>query len=185
MTAKPFNPHVDPFFSLKNRLLRALWGVVCMLLFQPSPIIFHAWRRFLLRIFGAKVGKGVRVYPKVKIWAPWNLVLGDYVGVGNGANLYNMALIEIGEYSVISQEAYLCAGSHDISTIDFTLIREPIIVGKRCWVCAQTFIGLGVNIPDGCVIGARAVLVKSVKQPWSVWAGNPAKCINVRVLSDD
>ena len=168
------DPYTQPSFSLQNRIMRAIWGAVWFILFRTSPRPFHVWRRFLLRLFGAKLGKHVNVYPTVKIWAPWALSIGDYVGVADGVKLYNMASIKIGDYCVISQGAHLCAGSHDIDSSNFQLITKPISLESYVWVCAEAFVGPGVTIAEGCVLGARAVVVKSIVEPWTVWAGNPA-----------
>ena len=168
------NPYTQPSFSLGNRLKRALWGVVWVMFFRPSPRLFHAWRRFILRMFGAKIGKHVNVYPNVKIWAPWSLTIGSFVGIADGVTLYNMAPISIGDHCVVSQGAHLCAGSHDIDSTNFQLIAKPIRFEKNVWVCAEAFVGPGVTIAEGCVLGARAVVVKSINASWSVWAGNPA-----------
>jgi putative colanic acid biosynthesis acetyltransferase WcaF len=168
------NPFTQPSFSLYNRTLRGLWGIIWLLLFRPSPRPFHAWRRLLLRLFGAKLGKNVNVYPNVKIWAPWQLVVGNQVAIANGVTLYNMAPIIISDNCIVSQSAHLCTGSHDIDSPNLQLIAKPIVLEKNVWVCAEAFVGLGVNIAEGCVLGARAVVVKSIAEPWSVWAGNPA-----------
>src|SRR6478735_3092258 len=85
--------YTGPSFSLRNRVARVLWNITCTLLFRPSLAPMHAWRAFLLRCFGAKVGKGVHVYPKVKIWAPWNVELKDQCGIANGATLYSQGHI--------------------------------------------------------------------------------------------
>ena len=174
------DPYTQPSFSLGNRMARALWGVTWLLLFRPSPPPFHAWRRLLLRVFGARLGKQVHVYPNVKIWAPWLLTIGDFVGIANGVNLYNMSHITIGDYAVISQGAYLCGGSHDYNTSNFQLIAKPITVGQYAWVCADVFIGLGVTVPEGAVVGARSVVTKSLVQSWVVYAGNPCRQVGVR-----
>lgn len=163
-----------PSFSLGNRIRRAVWNVVWCLLFLPSPRGFHAWRAFLLRLFGATIGPQCHIYPRVRIWAPWQLRTGCKVGIANGVNLYNMADIDIGDYCVISQGAHLCGGSHDIDSPDFQLVASPIRLDRYVWVCAEAFVGPGVHLPEGVVIGARAVLMRSVPEPWSVWAGNPA-----------
>jgi len=168
------DPYTQPSFSLQNRLRRAVWGIVWLVLFRTSPRPLHVWRGFLLRLFGAKLGLHVNVYPNVKIWAPWALSIGDYVGVADGVALYNMAPIVIGNHCVISQGAHLCAGSHDIDSANFQLIANPIRLESYVWVCAEVFVGPGVKIADGCVLGARAVVVKSIPDPWTVWAGNPA-----------
>lgn len=174
MIIKENDPFTGPSFSLGNRLKRALWGIVWLVFFFPSPRPFHLWRTLLLRLFGAKLGKNVHVYPNVKVWAPWLLTIGNRVGIADGVTLYNMAPIDIGENSVVSQGAYLCGGSHDIDSENFQLIAKPIILDKNVWVCAEAFIGPGVSVAEGSVLAARAVVVKSITEPWTVWAGNPA-----------
>lgn len=168
------DPYTQPSFSLGNRMARGLWGVVWLLFFRPSPRPLHAWRRLLLRLFGAKLGRHVHVYPDVKVWAPWQLIIGDRVGIADGVKLYNMALMDIEDNCVVSQGAHLCGGTHDIDSANFQLVVKPIKLEKYVWVCAEAFIGPGVTIAEGCVLGARAVVVKSIAEPWSVWAGNPA-----------
>lgn len=177
------DPHTQPSFSLRNRLRRLLWGMFSAVFYRSTPRPFHAWRAFVLRCFGARLGSGCHFYPQVTIWAPWNLEAGDQVVVGNGANLYNMAKITIGRRAVISQGAHLCCGGHDIEDPNFQLIASPICVGARAWVCADAFIAAGVTVGEGAVVGARAVLVKDA-EPWGVYAGHPAKFIKSRVLRD-
>jgi putative colanic acid biosynthesis acetyltransferase WcaF len=174
------DPYIQPSFSLGDRLRRGLWGMAWLLLFRPSPRPLHGWRAGLLRVFGATVGHGVHVYPGVRIWAPWKLTVGDYVGIGDGVNLYNMGSITIGDRCVVSQGAHLCAGSHDIDSTNFQLIAAPITLEDRVWICTESYIGLGVRIAEGCVIGARAVMTKSALEAWTVWAGNPAQPIRKR-----
>lgn len=169
------DPFTQPSFSLGNRAARAAWGVVWLLLFRPSPKPLHAWRRGLLKAFGAQLGDDVNVHANVRIWAPWQLRIGNRVGVANGVTLYNMALMEIGDGCVISQGAHLCGGSHDIQSPNFQLIARPIALGAHVWICADAFVGLGVRIAPGCVVGARSVVMKDIQEPWTVWAGNPAQ----------
>lgn len=180
ITDKSYN---RPSFTLGNRVARAFWGVTYLLLFRPSPRPFHAWRSFLLRCFGAKIGHGVHVYPRVEIWAPWNLEVDDYVGVGNKVIIYNQARITIGTYSVISQGAHLCSGTHDYTKKGFPLITNPITVGARVWIAAEAFIHPGVVLGEGCVVGARSVVTRSLP-PWKVCSGFPAVPLKDRVLGD-
>lgn len=177
------DPYTQPSFSLSNRLHRLAWNVIWLFLFRPSPTIAHEWRSIILRIFGAKIGKNVHIYPNVKIWAPWNLKIANRVGIANNTTIYSMDIIEIGENSVISQGSHICAGSHDITSTNFQLITAPILIGKNVWLCADSFVGPGVTINDYCVLGARGVLTKSTTQPNIVLAGNPAKFIKMRVIS--
>lgn len=125
-------------------------------------------------MFGAKLGVHVNVYPNVRIWAPWLLQVGNRVGIADGVTLYNMAQLVIGSNCVISQGAHLCGGTHDVDSANFQLLAKPITLGNHVWICAEAFVGPGVHIADGCVLGARAVVIKSIGQPWTVWAGNPA-----------
>ena len=174
----------SPSFTLGNRLARAAWQVVWLLCFRPSPRPLHRWRAALLRLFGARVGRNVHVYPGVQVWAPWNLDIGDDTGIGSDANLYAMAPIRIGKRCVISQGAHLCCGSHDYNSANFQLVASPIVIEDRVWVCTEAFIGPGVTVHEGSVIGARAVLMRSTTAPWHVWSGNPAVSRRQRVIRD-
>ena len=168
-----------PSFSLKNRISRVVWGFVNVLFFKYSPKPFFAWRSFLLRMFGARVGKGVHVYPGVKIWAPWNLELGDECGIANGVNLYSQGKISISRRAVVSQGSHLVAGTHDYTKPGYPLLTFPIHIGEYVWIAADTFIHPGVTIGEGCVIGARAVVTKDMPE-WTVCAGHPCKPIKTR-----
>lgn len=168
-------------FSLKNRLARLLWNVLAVFIFKYTPKPLHGWRAFVLRLFGAKVGKGVHVYPKVSIWAPWNLVLHDECGIANGVTLYCQGKITIGKRAVISQGAHLVAGTHDYTKLGFPLFTKPISIGDFAWVAADTFVHPGVTIGTGAVIGARSVVTKNMPD-WMVCSGHPCKPIKERVL---
>lgn len=175
------DPRSKPSFTLGNRIRRATWNLVYALLFRPSPRPLHAWRSGLLKLFGAKVGAGCHVYSKVDIWAPWNLVLGDEVGVADGATLYSMAQISLGSRCVISQGAHLCTGSHDYTDPLFALYAKPITVGPETWICAEAFVGPGVEIGEGAVIGARSVVLRNMPA-WTVCGGYPCVPIKPRVM---
>ncbi|RDC66100.1 WcaF family extracellular polysaccharide biosynthesis acetyltransferase [Adhaeribacter pallidiroseus] len=172
-----------PSFSLTNRIRRMVWEIVYMIFFRFSPKPLHGWRSFLLRLFGAKVGQGVHVYPKVKIWAPWNLVLEDQCGIANGAILYTQGEIAIGRRTVISQGAHLVTGTHDYTKPGFPLITKPIYIGDHVWIATEAFIHPGVIVGAGCVVGARSVVTKDVPA-WMVCAGHPCKPIKERVTEE-
>jgi putative colanic acid biosynthesis acetyltransferase WcaF len=177
------NTHTGPSFSLKIRLQRSLWNVVYYCFFRYSPRPFHEWRSFILRSFGAKVGKHVHIYPGVKIWAPWNLELNDECGVANGAILYSQNKIYLGYRSIISQGAHICTGSHDYTKKGHPLITSPIHIGRQSWIAAEAFIHPGVNIGEGAVIGARSVVTEDMP-PWMVCTGHPCKPLKERVFND-
>lgn len=159
-----------------------MWSIVVATLFRFSPKPFHSWRAFLLRCFGAKVARGVHVYPDVKVWAPWNLILEEECGIGNGVILYSQGIITIGKRTVISQGAHLCAGTHDYTKPGFPLITMPITIGDHAWVAAEAFVHPGVTIGDGCVVGARSVVTKDMPA-WMVCGGHPCKPLKERLFS--
>ncbi|MDB5138679.1 MAG: transferase [Mucilaginibacter sp.] len=168
-----------PSFSFSNRLLRVVWSFTYVFFFKYSPKPFFLWRSFLLRCFGAKIGKGVHVYPGVKIWAPWNLILKEECGISSGAILYSQGEITIGKRTTISQGVYICTGTHDYTNPGFPLITIPIAIGDHVWIAADAFIHPGVSVGDGCVIGARSVVTKNMPA-WMVCAGHPCKPLKER-----
>jgi putative colanic acid biosynthesis acetyltransferase WcaF len=144
-----------PSFSLSNRLGRALWNVTWALLASWTPPPLNRWRCFLLRLFGAKIGKGVRFYGSARVWHPANLVLEDGVVVGPGANCYNQGHIYIGYKATVSQGAHLCASSHDVNDYHNQLTLRPIRIEGYAWIAAEGFVGPGVTVGEGAVLGAR------------------------------
>ena len=172
-----------PSYSFLHRLERAVWGIAWTIFARWTPPPFHRWRVALLNIFGANIHPSARVYGSAKIWYPKNLIVRKHATIGPRVNVYCMDQIEIGEYSVISQGASLCTGTHDISSPDFQLLTNPIWIGSRVWIAADAFIGPNVNIGDGAVIGARAVQFKNAES-FGVYIGNPAYRIKTRKLRD-
>jgi putative colanic acid biosynthesis acetyltransferase WcaF len=160
--------------------MRQLWNICYLLLFRFSPKPLHQWRSFLLRCFGAKVGKGVHVYPAVQIWAPWNLVLHDECGIANKVILYSQAKITVGYRATISQGSYICTGTHDYTKEGSPLYASPMVIADRAWVAAESFVHPGIVINEGAVIGARSVVTKDMPA-WMVCAGHPCKPIKERI----
>lgn len=165
-------------YSGKEKLLRVLW-MAGRLVFQFSPRPCFGFRRWWLRLFGAQVGSHVHIYPSAHIYFPWNLSIGDWSSIGEWALVYNLGPVSIGAKTTVSQRSHLCAGTHDYTDPTMPLIKQPITIGDQVWVCADAFIGPGVQVGDGAVVGARAVVVKNV-EPWTVVAGNPARIIRQR-----
>jgi putative colanic acid biosynthesis acetyltransferase WcaF len=165
--------------SLWNQLGRASWGLVWLLLFRPTPRPFHAWRAFLLRIFGAKLGRKCHIYAGARIWAPWNLVCGDGVGIADGAEIYNPAPVTIGDYAVVSQGAFLCGASHDYNQDTFPMIWAPIQIGAYAWIAARSTVQMGVTVGEGSVLGLGAIATSNLA-PWRVYAGIPARPVGHR-----
>lgn len=152
---------------------RVLWALARPL-FRFSPRPLWGWRRWLLRLFGARIGKAVHIYPTVRITIPWNLTIGDFSAVGDRVILYALGRISLGERVTVSQGAHLCAGTHDWRRPERPLLKLPIIVEDDAWLCADCFIGPDVSIGIEAIVGARAVVMKSVGGKATV-VGNPAR----------
>ena len=172
---------------MRNKVARALWYVVRALLFRPfGTKLFNPWRLFLLKLFGADVKWDSGVYCSVKIWAPWNLKMGHNAWLGPNVICYNMALISLDDNVTVSQYSYLCTASHKTDILNDKgkgLIAAPIKIKKGAWIASDVFVGMGVTIGEGAVVGARACVFKDV-QPWTIVGGNPAKVIKQRVIGD-
>lgn len=173
------DPFLRPNTSLRSRLSRACWGSAYVLLFRPSPRPMHAWRAFLLRLFGARLGPHSRIYPGARIWAPWNLVCEDTVSIADGAEIYNPAPVLLRSHSIISQQAYLCGATHDYDDPAFPMIWAPITIGRYAWIGARAVVQMGITVGDGAVLGLGAVATRDL-EAWTVNAGVPARKIGRR-----
>ncbi len=121
----------------------------------------------------------MRVYGSAKIWYPRNLVMADNSVMGPGVICYSMAPITVGAGAIISQRAHLCAGTHDVDDPNFQLQAFPINIGPNAWIAAEAFVGPGVDVEAGAVLGARGVMFKNM-EPWTIYAGNPARALRRR-----
>lgn len=157
---------------------RLLWDL-CHSLFAWSPRTLWSWRVTLLRMFGAQIGRDVQIHPSVRITIPWNLTIGDHVGIGDCAILYALGPITIHNDATISQYAHLCAGTHDFRQAKMPVMKPSIDIGAGAWICADAFIGPGVSVGEMAVVGARAVAVRDVHS-YAIVAGNPARVVGQR-----
>lgn len=177
------SPNFRSPFSLKNKLLRLFYNIFWAIFVNPFPAkSARKWKIFVLRSFGAKIHSTSIIYSNSKIYMPWNLVMKEYSCIANNVIIENPSKVEIGAHSIISQYSYLCTASHDIRNNDFPQFSEPIVLGERCWVCARCFIGPGVNIGDGAVVGAASSVFKNVDS-WNIVGGNPSKYIGKRIIN--
>ena len=168
--------HQQTFADL---VLRQIWNLVWFLFCRFTPPPFHIWRIFILKLFGAKIKFNVRIYSSCKIFRPWNLVMDNNSWLGRNVDCYSYDKIFIGEKSIISQNTFLCTGSHDYNSKNFELITAPIVIESNVWVSSRVFVGPGVTIKDNCVILACSVVTKNTEQNY-VYAGNPAKIVKKR-----
>jgi putative colanic acid biosynthesis acetyltransferase WcaF len=173
----------DPYLAPNNpagvRARRALWRAAEVLLFRPSPRVLHAWRAWLLRLFGASLGPHCHIYPGASIWAPWNLVCEDCVAIADGAIVYNPSRVTLGSHAVVSQQAYLCGATHDFDAPAFPQVSAPITVGRYAWICARASVLPGVTVGDGAVLGLGSIATRDLEAGW-VHAGQPARRVRRR-----
>jgi putative colanic acid biosynthesis acetyltransferase WcaF len=165
-------------YSRSEQMQRVLWSV-CRWLITLSPRPCFAWRRLVLRLFGARIGKHVNVYSSTHLYMPWNVEIGDWSAVGEGVLIYSLGKVTIGRNVTVSYRSHLCAGTHDFSDPSLPLLKPPVVLEEGVWVGTDAFIGPGVTVRAGAIVGARAVVVKDV-DPMVVVAGNPARVIGQR-----
>lgn len=158
-----------------------LWFFLGSPLLATRFIPMSGFKVFLLRAFGAQIGKGVRVKTGLRVKFPWRLMVGDYAWLGEDVWIDNLAEVIIGVHACISQGVYLCTGNHDWNHPDFKLIVAPIHIEESCWIAAKSVIGPGVTVGKGAVLVLGGVAGKSL-EPMTVYAGNPAKPIKQRKL---
>ena len=137
---------LPPNFRGRSGIQCQVWWLVQSSLFGLSPQFMYGWRSFLLRLFGAKIGKNVIIRPSARITYPWKLTIGDYAWIGDHVELYTLAEINIASHAVISQRSYLCTGSHDASSRTFSIYAKPIYVGEGAWVATDVFVAPGITI---------------------------------------
>lgn len=171
--------------SRKKQIARLLWSITWIIFARPLPrSIGNSWKIFLLRLFGAKIHKKAVIYSNVRIYMPWNLEMDAYSCLAPEVDCYNVDKIKIGAHSTISQKTYLCGASHDITLTHNPLIHAPIIIEDQVWIGADAYLGMGITIGQGAVVGARACVYKNV-EPWTIVGGNPAKFIKKRMLKNE
>lgn len=173
------NPYHRASFSLKHRVARQAWQIVYLLLYRTTPRPMHGWRAMLLRLFGAKMGRGCHFYPSGKVWAPWNLVCEDFCTLADRAEIYNPSQVYLERHCILSQQAYICGGTHDYNDPDFPMISYSMRLGADSWICARASVSPGVNVGAGAVLGMGSV-ASSDLEPWGVYSGVPAVKIKAR-----
>jgi putative colanic acid biosynthesis acetyltransferase WcaF len=168
-------------FRGRNVFYIQLWWFVQSIFIHISPQFMYGWRRFLYRLFGAKIGKKVLIRPSVKCVYPWKLAIGDYSWIGDDVSLYTLGEIEIGSNTVISQNCYICTGSHDYTNPSFDIFAKKITIGDQVWLANDVFVAPGVTIGRGTVVGTRSTVLHDLPDGMICY-GNPAKPIKPRVI---
>jgi putative colanic acid biosynthesis acetyltransferase WcaF len=184
----PILQNLDSFrlpagFRGRSAVVVQLWWLVQGTLFACSPQFMFGWRRWLLRLFGAKVGQNVLVRASAKVTYPWKVSIGDFSWIGDDVVLYSLGEIEIGNHAVVSQRSYLCAASHDYVQADFPIYGNKVCIGSQAWLATDVFVAPGVTIGEGAVVGARSSVFHDLP-PMMVCVGSPARPIKRRLNGD-
>lgn len=174
----------NPKFSRgASRLTELCWITVSGLLVE-SWLPGSVWRRQILRAFGARIGKGVVIKPRVRVKFPWRLKVGDHSWIGESVWIDNLDEVSIGTHCCLSQGAYLCTGSHDWTDRKFNLITHPIELGHGCWVGARASLGPGTKVEPGAVVTQGSV-ASGLLEAWTIHVGVPAKAAKKRQMRSD
>jgi len=171
--------NVPATFRGRSKFFVQFWWIVQATLFSTSPQVFFGWRRYLLRLFGAKIGKNVAIRSSVKITYPWKVMIGDNSWVGDDCVFYSLGEIKIGSNVAIAHKVYLNTGGHDYQKTTFDIFSKPIIIEDECWITNDVYIAPGVTIGKGTIVGARSTVLKDLL-PGKICVGTPARAIKSR-----
>lgn len=174
------NFQVPVSFRGKSKITVQLWWVIQDTLFAWSPQFFYGWRRFLLRLFGAKIGKGVLIRSSAKVTYPWNIEIGDFSWIGEENVLYSLGKIRIGKNVALAHKVYLNTGGHDYKKKSFDIFALPVIIEDECWITNDVYVAPGVKIGRGSIVAARSSVLKDIPEG-KICAGTPAKVIKSRI----
>lgn len=166
----------------RSHVLWVLWYFLGSPIVRSNLVPFSRVKVAVLRLFGARIGRGVYLKPGLKVKFPWYLTIGDYCWIGEDAWIDNLTPVAIGSHVCVSQAAYLCTGNHDWTTPNMKLFRRPIVLNDGSWVGARAIVSPGVTLGAGAVAAAGSVVTKNIPS-FEIWAGNPAVYVKARVLA--
>ncbi len=174
---------VPPHFRGRGKIMVQLWWTVQATLFSASPQFLYGFRRFLLRLFGAKIGQGVLIRPTARVTYPWFLEVGDHTWIGDDTVLYNLAPIRLGSHVALAHGVYICTGFHEIDKPTFDIGAAPVVIEDEAWLANDCFISPGVTVGQGAVIGARSTVLKDMPAGM-VCVGYPCRPVRPRQPGD-
>jgi putative colanic acid biosynthesis acetyltransferase WcaF len=165
-----------------DKLYRLIWRLTALFFFRPFSLPFcNPWRIFLLKCFGASIGKYSHIYASAYIPSPRNLSMGTHSTLGPEVKLH-FGKTKIGNKVTVSQRTYLCSATHETTSLNIPFVAGEIIINDFVWIAAEAFVMSNITIGEGVIVGARAAVFKDVA-PWTIVGGNPAKFIKKRGLS--
>lgn len=158
-----------------------LWHFLGAPLVRAESLPFSWLKVWVLRVFGARIGRDVYIKPRVRVKFPWKLEIGDHCWIGEAVWIDNLEAVKIGSHVCISQEVYLCTGNHDWSSPCMKLYTKPIIVEDGSWICARSVVFAGVTIGHCSVVVGGSVVSKAIN-PYEIHGGNPAVFVKQRLI---
>lgn len=170
-------------YSAREKVGRLVWALIEQTLFRFSFPTWYGYRAALLRLMGARIGPQSQIRRTVHFECPWNFTCGDHCAIGDRAIIYALGPISLGNSVSISQYSHLCAGTHDFHQKTLPLLRPPIVLKDNAWLGAEAFVGPGVTMHEGALLGARASAFKDL-DAWTMYAGNPARRLKERPRID-
>jgi putative colanic acid biosynthesis acetyltransferase WcaF len=176
------DPQVSPY-STREKVARLLWAATQATLFRLSFHTWNRWRIWLINCFGGRMHKSCMIRRTVRIECPWNLETGRNCSFGDRAILYCLGPVRLGDRVSISQHVHVCAGSHDYRRPDLPLLRLPITIENDAWIAADAFLGPGIQVREGAILGARGAAFSDL-EPWTIYGGNPARPLKPRPRFD-
>lgn len=154
------------------------WYLTSLCLFRSGLIPFSTILVNLLRLFGAKIGKDVRIKPCIFIRYPWKLIVGDHCWLAD-CYIDNLDFVQLGQHVCISQQAMLITGNHDYNSRNFDLLNGSIHLENGVWICARAVVCPGTTIFSHAILCAGAVAQTNLRA-YSIYKGNPAICVSKR-----
>ena len=170
------------YYTGAGKIKMIIWYFVNFTIFSSWLFPSSRLKRGVLRVFGARIGKGVVIKPRVNIKYPWNLTIGEYSWVGEGCWIDNLAHVSIGSNVCISQDAYLLTGNHDYKDQHFGLITKEITIEDAAWVGAKSIVCPGSIMRKGSILTVGSVLSGETSVN-GIYQGNPAKLIRERKIN--
>lgn len=156
-----------------------IYKIIDQLFIKTTPKFMHSWRVVLYKLFGAKIGTGVKISSSAKLLYPWNIEIGNYCWIGDNVELYSVDKIIIGNNVAFAHNVFVATAAHDIYKTTFETIRKPIVIEDEVWISSNVFINMGIVIERGVVVGSGSVVTKNLPEGY-IFVGNPAVALKKR-----
>ncbi len=159
------------------------WYLFNRLFFNTYIPFPSAFKIFILRLFGADIGKHVLIKPKVNIKYPWLLTISDHSWIGENVWIDNLAYVNIASNVCVSQGAFLLCGNHNYKNTEFNLFLGEITLEKGVWIGARAIVCPGVTCKSHSILSVGSVATKDLES-YSVYQGNPAQKVKERNITE-